>query len=221
MPPVRCVLGLVVTAAVLTGCTQTVEGTARLAHTPARSSLDGVLLDAPEINKIMGTSDMEVVESTQALTDTSADVSDTECIGALYHAEEVVYADSGWGDLIDEIVTEPDAYGEHWVEQTAVRFPSREDAETFLAKTKEAWTNCIGKSITIDDHPDEFVWRFEGVSMDGASVSQTARQDDSDGWACRHVMRSAASLIIEVSTCGETFDGEADTIAERSAANAE
>jgi hypothetical protein len=211
--------GIAAATVLVVGCTHTTGGTARPEESTTNSALGKILLTAEEINDIMGATGMEIVDSNEQMTDSSADVSDQECLGALYNAEQSVYDGTGWKDVVDQVVTEPEDDSAHWVEQTAVRFSSPERATAFLEHSKITWTNCIGKAITVEDSGDEFSWRLDGVTIDGTSVSQTARQADDNEWSCRHVLRAASDVIVEVAVCGAQLHAEAATIAEKIAAN--
>ena len=107
--PNRCVgaAGAVLAAAVLlTGCVSSVEGTATR-QSPGRgvpvdvpplveADLDAVLLSIGELNTIMGSTQLKVTSELDEMTDHSAQVSDPDCLGAVYGAEEPVYAGTGW-----------------------------------------------------------------------------------------------------------------------------
>ena len=60
------------------------------------AKLDGVLLSIGELNDIMGSAKMKVTSELKEMTDHSGEVSDPDCLGAIYGAEEPVYAGSGW-----------------------------------------------------------------------------------------------------------------------------
>ena len=60
------------------------------------SQLDGLLLSIGELNGIMGSTQMKVTSELDEMTDHADEVSDPDCLGAVYGAEEPVYAGSGW-----------------------------------------------------------------------------------------------------------------------------
>jgi len=218
------VVSLGAAVVLLAGCEQTVAGTAKPAKQgplspPTTSSnpavpadLSKLLLSADDINTIMDATGMEVVNSSDGFTDNADAISDVSCLGALYNAEETVYDGSGWKDVADEVLTEPEDDGGHWVEQTVVRMPSPEKAGDFFNKSVQDWTNCIGKKVTIDDGEDSYEWQFEGVSINGQLITQTARQSDSDGWACDHTLAAKAQYIIESSACANSLGGQSEAI---------
>ncbi|BBZ32825.1 sensor domain-containing protein [Mycolicibacterium confluentis] len=212
---IACIVGVLLSA----GCSRTLSGTPQFESSGAAGSIEDMLLPEDEVNDLIGTSGMEIVETVEELTDNSMYASELECLGSLYHSEETVYDGSDVKGVADQIITEPDDVGDYWVEQTVVRLSSAGAVDDFVNQTKLDWSNCIGKDIVIDDDEGAATWRFEGVTIDGASIAQTARNVGGDDWQCRHVMRSVADVVIEASVCGETVqEGAAETLAERIAA---
>ncbi len=218
MPTARGLLGLSAAALLLAGCAHTVDGTARSTQSSSTSTLGPVLLSVPEINTIMGTTDMELSDSAEDIADDRAGYSDLQCLGPLAHAQAAVYDGTGWTEVADQIVTAPDGDLSGWVQQSAVRLPSPERAEKSLDSSKETWTNCIGKAVTVNDDVGETTWRLEGVTIDDVSVSQTSRMGGGDEWSCRHVLRAASAVIIEVTVCGTELHAEAADLAAKIAA---
>ena len=208
----------------LSGCTNVVAGTAQPGDAggpdgPKPGDLAATLLSVEEVNSIVGADDIEVVESSEELVDHSATISDPACLGALYNIEEVVYDGSGWTELVDEILTQPVENPAHWVEQTAVRFESAEDASAFYETSKTQLQECISKQVSVFDGEFEYTWEFDGLTVSDTTISQSAVQLDSDGWTCQHAMSAAADVVIEASACNMTPDEEAVTIVEAVAKN--
>ena len=144
-------MGVVIAASVLlTGCVSNVSGTAVRPPNAApadvppleESQLEEVLLSVGEINGLMGASTMVVTSELEEMTDHSSSVSDPGCVGAIYAAEEPVYAGSGWTALRDQIVREDEDDNDHWVEQTAVLFSSADKAQKFFDESKSTWQDC-------------------------------------------------------------------------------
>ena len=170
-----CAVGVVIAASVLlSGCVSTVSGTAVRAHNSApvnvppltEAKLDGVLLSIGELNGIVGSTQMKVTSKLDEMTDHSGEVSDPDCLGAIYGAEEPVYAGSGWTALRDQIAREPGEDNEHWVEQTAVLYPSAEKAQKFFDDSKSSWEKCSGYSVSVDDADATYLWQIDSVNAD-------------------------------------------------------
>ena len=121
--PRACTAGVVIAASlVLSGCVSTVDGTAvRAPHALpldvpplTEAQLDDVMLSIAELNGIVG-GRMTVTSELEEMTDHSSAVSDPDCLGAIYGAEEPVYAGSGWTAMRDQVAREPDESNDHWV----------------------------------------------------------------------------------------------------------
>lgn len=223
-------MGTVVTAAavLLSGCVSTVSGTAMRAPDPGRldvapldeAELEDVLLSVGELNGIMGSTTMRVTSTLDEMTDHSDDVSDVDCLGTVYGAEEPVYDGSGWTHVRDEVAREPGGDNEHWVEQTAVLYPAPRDAQRFFDESEAAWQNCAGTPVAIFAGDEAYVWDLDDVIAEDALITQLTTQDDADGWACQHALAVASNLTIETWACGYTITDEAETIAREMLANA-
>ena len=100
------------------------------------SALDKVLLSIDEVNDIMGTTDLEVTSEMDEMTDSSDKVSDQDCLGAMFGAEEPVYKGSGWTAVRDVVAREPDEDNDHWIEQTAVIYPKARQRQQVLREVQ-------------------------------------------------------------------------------------
>ncbi len=95
-----CAVSAVIAVSVLlSGCASTVQGTATRAqgadprNVPRldEAELDDILLTIDELNAIVGATQMTLAGELDEMTDHSADVSDLDCLGAVFGAEEPVY----------------------------------------------------------------------------------------------------------------------------------
>jgi outer membrane murein-binding lipoprotein Lpp len=221
-PTRACAVGAVITASVLlSGCVSTVSGTAVRAQHAApidvpqltEAKLDDVLLSVGELNGIMGSTQMKVTSELEEMTDHSGEVSDPDCLGAIYGAEEPVYAGSGWTAMRDQVVREPDADNEHWVEQTAVLYPAAEKAQKFFDDSRSSWEKCSGYSVSVDDLDATYLWQIDDVTAEDTLISQMTVQEDADGWGCQHALSVVSNLTVEAWACSYSIKDEAATIA--------
>ncbi|MGE2719684.1 sensor domain-containing protein [Mycolicibacterium celeriflavum] len=214
-------------AIALAGCVSTVSGTAVRGQTGpvdvpelTADKLDDVLLSIGEINGIMGATTMKVTSELEEMTDHSDDVSDPDCLGVMYGAEEPVYAGSGWTDVRDQVAREPGDDNDHWVEQTAVLYSSADDAQRFFDKSKAAWEKCSDSTVAVGSSGDSYFWEVGEVRTDGTLMTQVTTQEDADGWACQHALSTASNLTVEAWACSYAIGDEAATIAMDMLANA-
>jgi hypothetical protein len=214
--------GIAVAAAMaLSGCVSTVSGTAvRDAKTVPtdvprldESALDKLLLPVDEVNEIMGTSALEVTSDMDDMTDSSDKVSDPDCLGAMFGAEESVYKGSGWTAVRDVVAREPDEDNDHWIEQTAVIYPQASNANRFFEQSKSMWEKCAGSSLAVDTEDTSSLWEFGDVSSGDGLITQMATQEDADGWGCQHALAAASNLTVETWVCAYSVSEEAATMA--------
>jgi outer membrane murein-binding lipoprotein Lpp len=217
-----CAAGAVLAASVLlSGCVSTVPGTAVRAQHAApidvpplsEAKLDDVLLSIGELNGIMGSTQMKVSDEMQEMIDHSGEVSDPDCLGAIYGAEDPVYAGSGWTAVRDQIAKEPGQDNEHWVEQTAVLYPSAEKAQKFFDDSKSMWEKCSGYSVSVDDADSTYLWQIDELTAEDTLLTQETAQEDADGWACQHALSVVSNVTVEAWACSYDIKDEAATIA--------
>jgi len=209
-------------ALTLCGCVQTTAGEAHRAggNIPAGTvELERFLLKPDRIDEILGAQDIEVIDTATTLAENRSKVSDPDCLGALYNAEQTVYADSGWTAVADQVLADQSDDDGHWMQQSVVAFGSADQALDFFNRSVQDWSNCIGKQVTVSEDDNEFSWRVEGISINGQMMAQTARQEDAGEWACQHALGAAGNHIVEVAACGESIDDQAVRLAGEIARN--
>ncbi|WP_308124009.1 sensor domain-containing protein [Mycolicibacterium xanthum] len=193
----------------LAGCTATVDGTAVRPSGAAQPNLspleeddlEDILLSAAELNELLGSEDIEIDDELDDMTDDADDVSDPECVGAIFSAEEPVYSDTGYTAVATRLASEPGDDYDHWVEETVVLLPSADDAEAFLERSAREWDRCAGRTLSLSDGADWFDWELHEVVRDGGIISQMATMADSDGWECQHALGAASTAVIEGFVC--------------------
>lgn len=203
----------------LAACANTVDGTAVRGRGAApldvpllgEAQLNRVLLSIGELNAIVGSTRMTVTGELDEMTDHSAEVSDPECLGAVYGAEEPVYAGTGWTAVRDQVAREPGDDNDHWVEQTAVLYPAAENALSFFRDSATTWQDCADAVITVGD--GAYLWEFDEVDVGDALISQMTTQQGADGWACQHALAVVSNVTAEAWACGYSITDEAAAIA--------
>ena len=214
--PRACAVGAVIAASVLvSACVSTVDGTAirapgavpRTVSLLDEAELDDILLTIGELNGILGSTQMEVTSELDEMTDHSSTVSDPDCLGAIYGAEELMYAGSDWTAVRDQVAREPDDDNDHWVEQTAVLYPVAADAQDFFDRSSATWQYCANDSIGVGD--GDYLWVLGDVDVGDTMIVQTASQDDANGWTCQHALSFVSNLTVEAWACGYSITDEA------------
>lgn len=226
--PVLCTAFLV--GAVVSGCVSTVGGTALPGQAGGPSvtdvpkleegDLDRVLLNAGQVNGVMGATGIRVTASSQDMSDNSDGVSDVDCLGAIYGAEKLVYAGSDWAAVRDEVLQEPTGDNAHWVEQIAVLFPSQEKATAFVEGSRTTWEKCGGSSIDIDNSDVHSTWKIDEPNVSGDILTQQSNQRNAGGWGCQHALTAASNVVVEAWACSNSINDEAKSIAAKMLENA-
>ena len=218
---------LLAVSVVLSGCVSTVQGTATRQSPGANpqdvppldeAKLDGVLLTIGELNGIVGSTQMEVTSELDEMTDHSADVSDPDCLGAVYGAEEPVYAGTDWTAVRDQVAREPDDDNDHWVEQTAVLYPAAENARRFFDDSTAIWQDCANNAVGVGE--GDYLWELDDVKVSDTMITQMTTQEGADGWACQHALSLVSNLTVEAWACGYSITDEAAEIADAMIENA-
>ena len=213
--------GVLVASVLLTGCATTVSGIAvRNASTVPtdvpkldESAVNEILLPIDAVNDIMGTTDLEFTSDIDDMTDSADKVSDPDCLGAMFGAEEAVYKGSGWTAVRDIVAREPEADNDHRIEQTAVIYPEAGNARRFFEKSRSTWEKCADSSLAVDTEDTSSLWEFDEVAASDGLISQMATQEDADGWGCQHALAAASNLTAETWACGYAIADEAVTMA--------
>jgi hypothetical protein len=228
--PVRAAMMCVAVAmtVVLSGCTTTVSGNAvrdkdaaPLNVAPLRESqLDDVMLSIGEINSILGSKDIEVVDETEQMSDNSHAVSDPDCLGVIFGAEEKVYDGSDWTAVRDQVSREPGDDKDHWVQQTAVLYPAADDARKFFEDSKSNWEQCGGFSVAVDDSESSYIWEVDDVGAKDDLLTQVTTQEDSGGWECQHALSQVSNVTVETWACAFGVKDQAAEMAQEMVKNA-
>jgi PknH-like extracellular domain len=218
-----CAAGAAVTMAMLlSGCTSVVSGhalrdqdAAPIDVPPLRESqLADVMLGVDELNSILDASDMAVVSEMEEMSDNSRAVSDPDCLGVIFGAEEKVYDGSDWTAVRDQVVREPGDDKEHWVEQTVVLYPAAENAKKFFDDSNSNWEQCGGFSVAVDDDESSYIWQVNDVERKDDLISQVATQQDSGGWECQHALSLVSNVTVETWACAFGINDEAVEMAQ-------
>jgi hypothetical protein len=212
----------------LSGCTTTVSGNALRDKDAApldvaplkEAQLADVMLTIDEINSILGSTDMEVVDETAGMSDNSHAVSDPDCLGVIFGAEEKVYDGSDWTAVRDQVSREPGDNKDHWVQQTVVLYPAADDAKKFVDDSKSNWEQCGGFSVAVDDSESSYIWEVDDVGAKDDLLTQVTTQEDSGGWECQHALSLVSNVTVETWACAFGIKDQAVEMAQEMIKNA-
>lgn len=189
--------------------------------TVAPERLDAVLLTAQEINTVMGSTTLEHSEAiVHVMYATATDLSNPDCLGALYPAEEAVYHGTGYLATSIELLVDPtDQYEQRHVVQTATVFPSTDVARAFVNTSAPKWKACSGQTVSITI-VNRSQFTFGEVVGSPPHVTQSYTMEGTVSYTCQRVLRAVSNLVIDGTVCGNHISNEANQIADQIAAKA-
>ena len=191
-----------------------VSGKAAAPSSVGPADIQSLLLDADEINSIMGTSDLEVAESGDGPDDT-IDASPSECHGVIYISGEAEYGSADFSEMRWEAVSSDSGS----VVQSVAKFPSSSDAAAFVEDQSKAWDSCRKVTITAEDKEDGTKTRYQVRSISAQDNKVTALTVVSDTqWQCQHVLQAVSPFVLDISACGSNISDQAQTVASKLAA---
>ncbi|MGO9156113.1 sensor domain-containing protein [Mycobacterium sp.] len=205
--------------AVGTGCSATTRTTAPPPGGPA--DLTSILLNANQINAIMGASAMAPGAVGTAMVNPTFTLSNPDCSATLTVAEAPVYAGSGFTAVLEQRLQEPGDARQHLVGQAAVTFPSAEAAGAFVKSSAAKWKSCSGQTVTQTDPGKTVRWIVGDLTgTDTRIVQPHTHADPADGWHCQHVLSAVSTVVLDVDACGYRVTDEGRQLADKMAVNA-
>lgn len=225
------VLALAAVPALAVGCTTVAGGRAVPAHHSgplpqnpvAVSALEGLLLDAGQINAALNATSMKVWFSADAMWDWSSSISDKDCLPLDGPGQDKVYAGTGWtairGQRLDDSVD--DSKGrDHYAIQAVIAYPSARDADAFYDSSAQSWSACANRRFSdLPQNKPPVVWTVAGINKVSGTLSTSEAQEGGDGWTCQRALTVRNNVAIDVLACASPLsNGAAVGIAEQIAA---
>jgi serine/threonine kinase PknH len=211
--PAVWVAFLVVAAFGLMSCTREVSGSPVKSNAMFSVDLGTVLLDADEIDDVMDTSGLEVLDEGNAPDDT-IEANPPRCHGVVYIGGEIEYAPTNFTAMRWRIVGAANVAS---VVELVAQLPSVAKADEFIDKQTKAWEGCADEVITTKDKV--------GTSTTQDRVSAVRARPHiviastlplSSGWMpCQHVLQAMSNFVLEVSACGNNVSDQAEAIASK------
>jgi hypothetical protein len=201
------------------GCTTTVNGKALAADNSgpliqnpvAVSALDGLLLDAGQVDSALGATSMTVWFNAKGMWDWSPGVSDKKCLAIDGPAQDKVYADTRWtamrGQRLDDSVDDSKKRKNYAI-QAVVAFPSAHDTNAFYDSSAQSWSACSNRrySDATPNQPDT-VWTVSDITKDNGMLSTWQIQEGGDGWTCQRALTVRNNVAIDIVTCAYSQSG--------------
>ena len=203
---------LVVAAFGLMSCTREVSGSPVKSNAMFSVDLGTVLLDADEIDDVMGTSGSEVLDEGNAPDDT-IDANPPRCHGLVYIAGEIEYGATNFTAMRWRIVGAENVGA---VVEMVAQLPSVAKADEFIDEQTKAWEGCADEVITTKDKVGSSTTEDRVTAVRGRPhivISSTLPL--SSGMPCQHVLQAVSNAILDVSACGNSVSDPAEAIASK------
>lgn len=209
-----CRAVIVSLAVVVAACGGGVQGTP--VAVPA-GGLDSVLLDAVDLDALLGTKGIQSEPDRAAMTDELATGTQPPgCVGTVRTAESNVYRDAGSTAVLTRVASEPVREGDS-VDQSVVVVGSPTQAQHLLEIAKLSWSACAGATIT-QRGDARATWVPAPVAVSDGIVSQMSK--NSAHGRCQHAMGAAEARVVEALVCGEDISDQAVRVVTEMIANA-
>jgi PknH-like extracellular domain len=195
-------------------CAREVSGSPVKSNAMFSVDLGTVLLDANEIDDVMGTSGFEVRDEGNAPDDTT-EVSPPECHGVVYIAGEIEYAPTDFTAMRWRIVG---AENVSTVVEMVAQLPSVAKADEFIDKQTKAWSGCANKVITSKDKGNTSTTQDRVTAVRARPHTVIASIDGPSQGGCRHgqhLLQAVSTVILDVSTCTDKVSDQAEAIASK------
>jgi hypothetical protein len=188
------------------------------------AAIDTVLLSPTQIRTITDgefygvapRSDMVVTNSSYGMSDNASQVDPPSCVGIIFGADHAVYSGTGFDEIRDQTV-DPSSYTVgNQVEQTAVVFPSAQDAQALLAAQTKQWQTCVNLPSSVPGTPGlqmaqrhgegGLTWTLADVVSGGNLITlKMAGYDNEAGshQACQRALGVHANVVVKIRACRE------------------
>ena len=183
-------------------CSSSNHGTTTTSTAPpvAEAALDGLLLSPAEIDAAVGATGMTVRAAYDKMADSSALVSDTNCVVMYGGGEPSVYAGSGASATRAQFLKDAaeGSQTQHAVFQTVVSFSSADRAATFFTASSNRWSACSNLPYTITELG---IWDVGPVSNTNGTLSATETREGGQGWTCQRALTVSNNVAIDITAC--------------------
>jgi PknH-like extracellular domain len=203
-------------AVAVAGCssTTTTSGPSTTPKPVPTSALDGLLLNAGDINAVMGTNAMTLHDSFSTTSDHSNLLPNLNCLGIWQIGEKAIYGPSQFAGIRGQVLREPD--NDDWNSlaiQAVASYLSADAAKKFFADSADRWSNCSNHRVnmTSTDYPHTTL-AFGGLTKTATELTMPLTRTRGDMRACQRALAVDNNVIIDVAACGQTIGNQASSI---------
>jgi serine/threonine-protein kinase len=199
------VIGVLALCLALAGCGGgAATGASESPKAVSDSALDGLLLDASEVNAIMGTNAMNPHPIVTVMGDHRNLLPNLNCLGVWQVNEGAVYDPTHWKSLRQQLFRQPDS--DQWdslVVQSVVSYRTAAGARDFFAQSVDRWSKCTNHHVNIrlNDQPLP-AWLSGDLTRTDTELSLPFTRGSGDQTrSCQRFLTVAANLIFDIQAC--------------------
>jgi hypothetical protein len=188
--------------------------------------LDSALIDAKQLNTIMGTDGMQIGKPILAPAKPTIALSKPDCLGAIVAAQAPTYVNSGYTAFRSTEAKPQGHHVDHYVAQAAAFFPDADKANAFVKHSGDQWKSCANATVVVMtmqgdkkvDKKSEAVWSIEAPIGDPPSITILESRLEI-GWTCQRAVRAVSNAVIDATACGYNVTNQGSSVADGIAAN--
>ena len=168
------------------------------------NALDRALLDADEVDTIMGTTGMTAQPRVDVMGDHRNLLPNLNCLGIWQVNELGVYGADGWIALRQELLRSPNT--DAWqtlVVQSVVNYPSTDAARDFFSQSSDRWSQCTNHNVNITLNGQPLPkWRSGDLTKTDNTLAIPFTRGNANGvdW-CQRVLALENNVIVDVQAC--------------------
>jgi serine/threonine protein kinase len=186
------------------------------------SAIDSLMLSPAEVRSLtegvfhgVGEGqDMVVSNSSYGMSDNASQVRPPACVGVIFGAEHAVYSGAGYQEIRDQTL-DPSSYTSGvQLEQTAIVFPTLDNAQASLASQTKQWQSCTklpsgipgstGMQMGQRHGEGGYTWTLSDVSVQPNMITlKMAGYDNEAGsdQACQQALGVRANVLVKIRAC--------------------
>ena len=184
----------------------------------APAAVETALLNADQINPMMGTSDMTSSQPFTQLLENRTMLPNLNCLGIWSVAESAIYGDSGLTAIRGQVFRSPN--DDNWqskVVEAVITYPSADGAKKFFRASADRWSKCTQHTsrITVNDLPMTTLFFADLNRSDTRLTMPVTRNNDRGERDCQRDLSISNNVIIDVTACGKAVTDQAAKIADQ------
>ena len=168
------------------------------------SALTGSLLDADELNAVMGTSGMMPHTPVSQMGDHRNLLPNLNCLGVWQVNEAPIYESSHWKSVRQQMSRTPDT--DQWdflVVQSIVSYRTADAAKEFLTESTDRWSKCANHNLNIQLNGQALPgWRSGDLTKTDTRLAMPYTRTSGDQIkSCQRALALVANLILDIQAC--------------------